>query len=106
MQKEIRGKVTVTFPFSLLWLRHALLDTHVAEALGWGESLLTPPCQENERASNVFVCMLIPLRTILLATRGVLWKLKRNSLKILWRVFYGVVGGLYGPSGRPTYYLI
>ena len=60
-----------------------LLVYPFAEALRWGETFLAPPCLKNEPAPNVFVCMLIPLCTILLAARGVLWKLERNSMEIL-----------------------
>jgi hypothetical protein len=71
-----------------------------AEALRWGDLRPTPPRLKNEPASNVFVCMLTPMRTILSAAPGVLWKPKRNSMKILWRVLWSVVGGSYGPPAR------
>src|SRR5215470_14726079 len=76
---------------------------------GGGELLQTPPYLRMSQLPCIY-CLLTPLRTILSAARGVLWKSERKSMEFLWGISLGNFFGeflwgswercrrFYGPS--------
>jgi hypothetical protein len=81
--KEIRGRLGSNLPLFALMAEKYPSDTPLLRRLGGGELLLAPPYLRMSQLPNVLVCLLTPLRNILSAARGVLWKPKRNSMKNL-----------------------